>query len=103
MLTSNAMIQKQIYFKSSVLTTTKQPHLKFGKTSFNVLRTKKLSGAYISKSTPNQVDQTCEVPPPHPDLIQVGSGVHTLITDKEVNDGNYYWGRSAIKDSLLNQ
>ena len=36
-------------------------------------------------------------------IPQVGSGVHTLITDKEVEDGNYYWGRSAIKDSLLNQ
>jgi|ERR1712130_106237 len=32
-----------------------------------------------------------------------GSGVHVDVTDKEVNSGSYYWGKSAALDSLLNK
>jgi len=32
-----------------------------------------------------------------------GSGVHVDVTDKEVNSGDYYWGKSAALDSLLNK
>ena len=36
-------------------------------------------------------------------MIQTGSGVHVDVTDKEVNSGDYYWGKSAALDSLLNK
>merc|ERR1712055_80818 len=32
-----------------------------------------------------------------------GSGVHVDVTDKEVNSGDYYWGKSVALDSLLNK
>merc|ERR1712055_51796 len=32
-----------------------------------------------------------------------GSGVHVDVTDKEVNSGDYFWGKSAALDSLLNK
>ena len=34
---------------------------------------------------------------------QTGSGVHVDVTDKEVNTGDYYWGKSAALDSVLNK
>ena len=36
-------------------------------------------------------------------FMQTGSGVHVDVTDKEVNSGDYYWGKSAALDSLLNK
>ena len=36
-------------------------------------------------------------------MIQTGSGVHVDVTDKEGNSGDYYWGKSAALDSLLNK
>jgi len=32
-----------------------------------------------------------------------GAGVCTEVTDKDVNDGQYYWGKSPALDSLLNK
>jgi len=32
-----------------------------------------------------------------------GTGVYVEVTDKEVAAGNYYWGKSKAKDSLLNK
>merc|ERR1711971_1225966 len=32
-----------------------------------------------------------------------GSGVHVDVTDEEVNTGDFYWGKSAALDSLLNK
>jgi len=32
-----------------------------------------------------------------------GSGVHVDVTDKEVNSGDYYWGKSTAIDSVLNK
>ena len=29
--------------------------------------------------------------------------MHVDVTDKEVNSGDYYWGKSAALDSLLNK
>ena len=36
-------------------------------------------------------------------IIQTGSGVHVDVTDKEVNSGDYYWGKSTAIDSVLNK
>ena len=36
-------------------------------------------------------------------ILQTGSGVHVDVTDKEVNSGDYYWGKSTAIDSVLNK
>jgi len=33
----------------------------------------------------------------------VGTGVYVEVTDEDLNSGNYYWGKSTVKDSLLNK
>jgi len=33
----------------------------------------------------------------------VGAGVHVDVTDKEVDAGSYYWGKSSITNSVLNK
>lgn len=40
-----------------------------------------------------------------PDCNKFGAmaGVHVEVSDTEVNSGDYYWGKSPIKDSLLNK
>ena len=35
--------------------------------------------------------------------MQVGSGVHVEVTEKEVGSGTYYWGKSPSKSSLFNK
>jgi hypothetical protein len=34
---------------------------------------------------------------------QVGSGVHVELHDKELGQGDYYWGRSSAEGSVLNR
>lgn len=33
----------------------------------------------------------------------VGSGVHVDVTDKELESGQYYWGKSTVKEGVLNK
>jgi len=33
----------------------------------------------------------------------VGAGVHVDVTDTDVDSGDYYWGKSTIKDSVMNK
>ena len=35
--------------------------------------------------------------------LQVGSGVHVEVTEKEIGTGSYYWGKSPTKGSLFNK